>query len=1130
MESSLDMEKSLPWDSDIPFLMGSANEFHSKQYFLFRIRGWAAQHGVTMNALYELFVELNNLSNGQLNAGLKKNSNNDLVLDIQRYLPNDEREYIVHICPKDCCSFFGDKVRCDVCQSFRFTKCKRKDCVRGEECNPFDRLCTGPYHGLSQRTATNRYYYRSLLILIRGLLQWCLERNVDLFQISKKKTQDKHSMQDILDGSQAKKNLQEMNSRFRKYNKKRKNMQEISLLLSDFYDGAVLFDRDTVSIWPLIVEFLNCLPTDRSKSGIGQHLIALHHMEIGSKAEQELFSELYVQELTLLEKGIEVILAHNGVSYNYFVQARVIVHRLDTIALQKVAKVQGVGSNAGCALCNTLVGVSRKADNHPFKRVIYFGYRRLLPINHWLRFCGMSKQCCPSGYYEGGVYNWNVLKKVEISELKHVKNTLSSLCLSSACENEDLNYWLQEEESKTTNDNSRKRKRQRKDNERKRNENERNENLPIEVNEAMFNATFSIQDFVNYCEPAHCDLRPQLKFERRPQSFYDTKQSGVVGQSAFCKLDASNNENAMCYDPFHALKNFAHDIIRLLIGDEGCEKIFIEAMQCERRFLGIRCNDKSKTGAAKNRYEWGIPWLLSTDDSKRADAVLNCILIPVGLKEKFNSKNVLLTPGNLKGDELIHYLCGYMTFSLQFTQLNACYKRLFALCSMVCANILSPCFTSIESIDALFNKTVEMLCLFECMLPDTVQKFSHHELLDIVDGLKKFGPVRCWWTLSGERLMKKFKECVPSGGVNALKTMHDAFVWKEKTSLFSYECDSSFLDNNNNFCDNAIKMEGKCEILVLSSKEIDFIMYAVYHCIQISELDEDLQNLKLRSPFFLLYCSYREHLGSKDVIKFKTFKLWLKHISKDGRMEAFVQYGKIIYDSLCSLILELRQWKQIEIYTRAVVNGLCHRARGSKFAIIDDDLRTREDPQGTEGNAGYIADKLRSQWSDKEHYSSWCKFTQWDFNATPMEPKTRYGQLNYFFRINWKHDSMVNNLALASISARKINKEFYKLLQYVPIHAETRVQTYFIPMYVIESTNVAVCGVSGTSDAKPGPMLKTKRPKPILISKTKETNKLPEQNYERRKQTISRLYLIDMDPQRSEVKSSFDESCIPEKL
>lgn len=1073
LKSSLEVEKELPLDSGFPFCKG-ANGVHTKSNFLLWIRSWAAQHGVTKNAVLEVLVELNNFSNGSLKLGLRRNDNDDMVLDMDRYLPTDRRDYAVHICPQECCSFFDDTIQCSTCCSWRFTKCKRQGCLLGEQCNPFDQSRPG-YHGLSQRTPQRCYFYRSLITLIRELLQWALVSETDLFQrstIRSTNTVD-YAISDVLHGSQAKDYLKKMHERYQVVTENNRNVEEVSLLLSDFYDGGSLFKRDTLSIWPLIVEFLNCLPTDRCKSGIGQHLIALHDMKLGSIAEHQLFSELYIQELYELENGIEVSLTHNGVRFNYFVQARVIVHRLDTRALEKVAKIQTAGSKAGCSLCNTLTGVSRMVNHHPFKRVIYYGYRCLLPRNHWLRYCGMSKKCCPEGYYQGNNYDYNALKANPFdSTIEHEYNELNR-SLKQSC---DKSFAPPKDKCLRT------------------------DKCLITCNkDSMFNGRFKRDDFMKHCEPAHCDLRC-VQFFRRPKEYYESPNTcGVTGSSVYSGLEASNNANAMCYDPFHAIKNFSTDIIKLLIGEEGCEKTHIEAMQYEGRFLRIKLSDKSK-------YLWEIPWLLSTEDCVKADAALNCILIPVGLKTKFNAKNALKTPGVLKGDELIQYLCVYMTFSLQFTGLNVSFKNLFALCGMVCSNILCPYFKNDEAIDDLFNKTVEMLCLFECMLPDTAQKFTHHELLDIVDSIKKFGPIRCWWTLSGERLMKKLKDCVPLGGVNPLKTMYDAFVWKEKSYLSSYECDKSQWNNADIFCDNAIKLEGSSELLKLSKCDANFIMYAVYHCMQISELDHNLENLKRRSPFFLAYCSYRESQHKSSM----TFLQWLRFIADtEGEMGVFANYGVAIYNSVSALIHELIHWRQVEIYTRALVRGRHHRARGSKFADHEAiAYKTKEK----------FTDSLASQWWVKEHYSSWCKFTSWNFNSTPMGRSTQYGQLNYFFRINWEHDDVVKHLSFASISSRVVREDTHGL-HYLSIAENTRSKCFFIPLYVIESTNVAVCGTSGPKT----------NPKPILVGSTKDTDKLRESSYERDTSKIARLHFIDMDPERRGVDSSFDDSRLPER-
>ena len=168
------------------------------------------------------------------------------------------------------------------------------------------------------------------------------------------------------------------------------NSEEVSLIFSEFYDGGQLFKSKSTNYWFLMTHILNLPPTFRGKLGIGMFLSAIYsgrHME----AEKFLFTDMYCEELILLNDGTELVLKGR----RYFIQARLILHTLDTKALEAVVGLQSVGMSLyGCPLCHGVTGVQDGA------KPVYIGHRQLLPQNSYLRFLGQSGKCCPAGFYD----------------------------------------------------------------------------------------------------------------------------------------------------------------------------------------------------------------------------------------------------------------------------------------------------------------------------------------------------------------------------------------------------------------------------------------------------------------------------------------------------------------------------------------------------------------------------------------------------------------------------------------------------------------------------------------------------------------------------------------------------------
>jgi len=95
--------------------------------------------------------------------------------------------------------------------------------------------------------------------------------------------------------------------------------------------------------------------------------------------------------LRLLNDGTEIHLN----SKRYFIQARLILHTLDTKALEAVLCLQSTSmASYGCPLCRCITGV------HDGSKPVYIGHRNILPLNSYLRYIGQSGKCCPAGFYD----------------------------------------------------------------------------------------------------------------------------------------------------------------------------------------------------------------------------------------------------------------------------------------------------------------------------------------------------------------------------------------------------------------------------------------------------------------------------------------------------------------------------------------------------------------------------------------------------------------------------------------------------------------------------------------------------------------------------------------------------------
>ena len=316
---------------------------------------------------------------------------------IRDYCKRSVRYVSVDQCECDNYVYAGNnnQFNCPECNKLRFRACTRSLCDgKGEA------LCEHLRSADGDGIAFKQLFFRPLLVLISDLLRTpnflCslrYERTEEILNPA-----GVQSYSDLMDGDEVKHHLLVMNSRYKLWREskpERLNSEEVSLVLSEFYDGGQLFKSTTCNFWILMTQILNLPPTFRGKLGIGMFLSAIYsgkHLE----AEKFLFTDMYCEELRLLYAGVDLVL--NGKSY--YIQARLILHTLDSKALEAVLCLQSSSMSLfGCALCGICTGV------HDGAKPVYIGHRQLLPLNSYLRFIGQSGRCCPQGFYDNQKIN-----------------------------------------------------------------------------------------------------------------------------------------------------------------------------------------------------------------------------------------------------------------------------------------------------------------------------------------------------------------------------------------------------------------------------------------------------------------------------------------------------------------------------------------------------------------------------------------------------------------------------------------------------------------------------------------------------------------------------------------------------
>jgi hypothetical protein len=369
MDSSRTSSKSTPVDSNSKLMKDSPKAITKQEFAVLYVQH-EAFHGVKRaqtDALFALLsLALPDVNWPTLLVKTKKNKVK-VKTNLGDYAPRDMRSFELHVCINGCMSYINETsrfIKCKICHHPRFLKCNQHNC-KNRLCNPWN-----GGHGLKYRISNKTGYYRPIIPLLKELFQWsfgldehiyCLDCSVKSRTAARysartesgfsndyvENLDDVHTnrVEDIADSKQSCHHLNEMHAEFEKLRMMEGNedLIEASFVLGEFYDGGTLFKRKNKSIWPLVLSILNCNPSVRVRPGIGMFLVFLHDLALGSVAEQSLFKDLFIPELNFLFDGtVFSFVDKNNKTVRVFLQARLVVHILDTIALLDVFKLKGI--------------------------------------------------------------------------------------------------------------------------------------------------------------------------------------------------------------------------------------------------------------------------------------------------------------------------------------------------------------------------------------------------------------------------------------------------------------------------------------------------------------------------------------------------------------------------------------------------------------------------------------------------------------------------------------------------------------------------------------------------------------------------------------------------------------------
>ena len=942
-------------------------------------------------------------------------------------------------CVNDCCVFAGSQntkeFTCPKCSHPRFQPCSRSSC--------YGQSSTVCKHLLDDGVAIKKLWYRPILMLILDLLKTPHFLTVLNYE-RKRLNGDDEFYSDLLDGAIPQRHLKEMRAKFRNYELKDSsahgNIISVTLLFSEFYDGVQLFKRKYANFWPLCISIMNLPPACRGKIGIGLFLMALYSGK-HVNAEQFLMVDCFCEELCMLHDGIERTI--NG--QRYFIQARLIYHILDTKAAEPILAVQS-WSNArnACALCRLISGT------HNSVKTCFFGHRRLLPSNHYLRYFGQSGKCCPTGFYcPESKHSWFSETFVShdrpitlLQQLREVKNKQfprGRMELCTPCEGpEETAATILKFMSSDTEEYEWNHKGLFRFDDFVNKESEKPNQTLKSLKSFLFYRHFDLREFKQYSRITSLQhLADAMKARDLNKNWVKGTKKNVHGIQdvwAFDRLPYSDIATQVDWPVVHAITGIEGLFNRLLFGEEKLSEAKNKAKPKEKNIKDL--NEKScKSKISNNSTEEELkpkmsippyrpeesPWEASSDDKNKCRAWLSCLLFPSGLNDdSWDLRSIISSKNELQrtkmNQKLKVYTCFMGVIMYNFRTVPDPFHWFFLMFANDFARLQQNMILK-EDVVQLSNDIIETVCLTEGLFPSGVCTSQMHQLIHLAPMIYNFGPPIGISEFPGERAVGNVKRRKTKGNTGGrsfdkrifikqtdkelriLRGFYKQAVSADPKAMNNERCFKLYPDGRLFYNSRPFGM-GKRESASVSKRnynkrftdhELEGFLSALLKEVRKYDDEKDLQK---SSTFHRLHCLF--------TLRYKrtySFSSWVKAVAADTL---------IVDDAdLISLTKQLVQ-TDIVYFKNAFIYGLKMRGRGSNFR---ETIPPTKD--ALKKYHGTFTD-IRDFWSQKVHYSSWCKFSQKETN----KDQYYYGIINAFTQVTL-NDTLLNQIMLASISAMK---------------------------------------------------------------------------------------------------------------
>ena len=173
-----------------------------------------------------------------------------------------------------------------------------------------------------------------------------------------------------------------------------------------------------------------------------------------------------------------------------------------------------------------------------------------------------------------------------------------------------------------------------------------------------------------------------------------------------------------------------------------------------------------------------IPWIIKSKSQGLIDAIVNSILVPMGMREEFEVRSIFVYITMKKFNVLLDIICVLMPIIMIFSDLPLQYKAYFMMFSQAICKFTSPIVDKSE-INDLHNKIVEIAILHNGLFPQTEHYVQMPSLVLLAKHIRNAGIWKGWATIAGERFHQLVKNKIGRGGANYAKTLATRYYKQE---------------------------------------------------------------------------------------------------------------------------------------------------------------------------------------------------------------------------------------------------------------------------------------------------------------------------------------------------------------